>query len=238
MSTTPATSPERDAVREEPPVIVVAPIPSRVWGRWTVTLGVVTFISGGFLIVMFVSLSQGGSAAPWGPINDALSAGGNVILAVLVPYLSRNAASTQGGRAFVRLVVAACLAAATAGLLLVAGVLPFEPSTAISMVAIVMQCAWMIWLNRAWLRDHRMPRRLARFGVAFGLGLLAGLALTGASLLLPWGSVAANVLLVPGLVLGAGMWIIWPLWFVMLGRHLSRTDVNSTLRATPRPPRI
>jgi len=225
MSSTPETSVGQDAAAAAEPtwVLLVAPQPDLIRGRWTVALGVVTFVSGAFLIVMFVSLSQGGSAAPWGPINDALSAGGNVILAALVPYLSRGAARTRGSRAFVRVVGAATLAAAASGLLLVAGVLPFEPSTAISMVTIVLQCAWMIWLNLAWLREGRIPRRISRFGMAFGVGLLAGIALVGGSLLLPWGSWAANALLIPGVVLGAGMWIVWPLWFVLLGRHLSRT---------------
>ena len=112
--------------------------------------------------------------------------------------------------------------AAASGLLLVAGVLPFEPSTAISLVVIVLQCVWMIWLNRAWSREQRVPRRIARFGTVFGFGLLAGLALVGASMLLPWGSGAAYALLVPGVMLGGAMWVVWPLWFILLGRHLSR----------------
>jgi len=223
MSTTPATTPEQGTAGSDPfVVLVVAPEASRRWGRWTVVLGVVTFVSGAFLIIMFVSLSQGGSASPWGPINDVLGAVGNVILAVLVPHLSRGAARTARSRGFVRLVTAGCLAASASGLLLVAGVLPFEASTVISMVVIVLQCLWMIWLNRAWSRGRRVPRPIARFGTAFGVGLLAGIGLVGASMLLPWGSAAANALLIPGVALGGVMWVLWPAWFILLGRHLSR----------------
>jgi hypothetical protein len=86
MTTTPATTPEQGMAGSDPfVVLVVAPESSRRWGRWTVVLGVVTFVSGAFLIVMFASLSQGGSASPWGPINDVLGPVGNVILAALVP---------------------------------------------------------------------------------------------------------------------------------------------------------
>jgi hypothetical protein len=227
MSTKPATSPQHDTTQEEPiGILVIAPEPNLRWGRWSVVLGVVTFVSGAFLIVMFVSLSRGGSAAPWGPINDALSALGNVILAVLVPWLSRGAARTPRTRGFVRLIVAACLAAAASGVLLVTHLLAFEPSTAISLVAIVLQSAWMIWLNRAWARDPRMPRRISMFGSAFGVGLLAGLTLVGASMLLPWGSALANALLIPGIALGGVAWILWPLWFILLGRHLGRGAQN------------
>lgn len=222
----PSATRAQGTTEQDPFVLRTAPDPDRRTGDACVALGVVTFVSGGFLIVMFVSMSQGASAAPWGPINDALSAAGNVVLAFLVPLLSSRAARTARSRAFVRVISAACLAAAASGALLVARVLPFEPSTAISMVVIVLQCGWMLWLNRAWARDPGMPRHIARFGSAFGAGLLGGMGLAGASLLLPWGSLAANALLIPGAVVGGAMWILWPLWFIALGRHLRRTGAG------------
>jgi hypothetical protein len=200
----------------------VTPEPNQTDAIRLVGLGVVMLASGAFLLIMFISLATGGSAAPWGPINDLLSAAGNVLLAALLPRLSRAAARTGRARGFVRVVVGASLVAAASSVLMVAGVLPFEPSTAISIVAIVLQSAWMAWLNTAWSRDPRMPRRVARMGAAVGYGLLAGLGLVGASLLLPWGSAAANALLIPGVALGGVIWLVWPLWFVLVGRHLLR----------------
>lgn len=224
MSTTPAAAQGHDRPLPEPKVAVVfvTPEPSQPEAIRLVALGVVMLVSGGFLIVMFISLAQGGSAAPWGPINDLLSAAGNLLLAALVPRLSRGVARTRGTRVFVRLIVGASLAAAASGVLLVARVLPFEPSTAISMVGIALQSVWMAWLNTAWSRDPRLPRAIWRMGTAVGYGLLAGMGLVGASFLFPWGSVAGNALLIPGVALGGALWLAWPLWFVLLGRHLLR----------------
>ncbi|MBK8445635.1 MAG: hypothetical protein IPL41_02660 [Micropruina sp.] len=224
MSTTPAAAEQYD--RPEPELEHQlagesgTPEPNRSDAVRVVALGVLMFVSGAFLLAMFVSLATGGSASPWGPINDLLSAAGNVLLAVLVPRLSSAAARTRGARCFVRLIVGASLLAAASSVLLVAGVLPFERSTVISMVAIVLQCGWMAWLNTAWSRNPRFPRAIWRLGAGVGYGLLTGLGLVGASFLLPWGSVAANALLVPGVALGGVIWLVWPLWFVLLGRQL------------------
>ena len=223
MTSTTATNPEQGTNRTDPLVPGTIAGSDSLTGDACVALGVVTFISGGFLAAMFTSMAQGGSAEPWGPINDTLSAGGNVALAVLVPVLSRRVARTGRARVFVQVVSAASLAGAASGALLVAGVLPFEPSTAISIVVIVVQSAWMLWLNRAWAGDPGLPRIISRFGTAFGAGMLGGLTLVGASLLLPWGSPAAKALLIPGVAVGGVMWILWPLWFIKVGRHLRRT---------------
>lgn len=222
MSSTSTPAPRQDRLGTEPRVAVVfvAPEPNQSDAARLVALGVVMLASGAFLIVMFVSLARGGSAAPWGPINDLLGAAGNVLLAILVPRISRGAARTVRERGFVRLIAGTCLVAAASGVLLVAQVLPFEPSTAVSIVAITLQGAWMAWLNTAWSRDPRMPRVVWRSGAGVGYGLAAGLALTGASFLFPWGSAAAKTLLYPGVAIGGALWLAWPLWFVLLGRHL------------------
>ena len=224
----PAVSTGSDAPEEpntEPvAVVLLGPAPDRRTGDVAVALGVINLVSGAFLGVMFVSLAQGGSAAPWGPINDALAAAGNILLTLVLPRISRNAARSALTRGFVRTTAVASLVSAVSGLLLVAGVLPFEPSTAISMVAIVLQCAWMLWLSRSWARDPRVPAAIWRFGLTTGLALLAGMVLVGASLLLPFGSTAANLLLIPGVACGGVAWLAWPLWYVLLGRHLRRTD--------------
>jgi hypothetical protein len=219
-TSTPATGQDRLGTEPRIAVVFVAPEPDQSDAARLVALGGVMLASGAFLIVMFVSLARGGSAAPWGPINDLLSAAGNVLLAILVPRISRGAARTARERGFVRLIAGTCLVAAASGVLLVAQVLPFEPSTAISMVAITLQAAWMAWLNTAWSRDPRMPRSIWRTGGGVGYGLAAGLALTGASFLFPWGSTAAKTLLYPGVAIGGALWLAWPLWFVLLGRHL------------------
>ena len=214
----------RTALSEPVADMAVGPSGGSRCGDWSVALGVINLVSGAFLAVMFASLATGGSASPWGPINALLSAFGNVILACLVPHLSRRAARSARARGFVRAIMVASLAAAASGFLLVAGVLPFEPSTVVSMVAIVAQCVWMIWLNRHWLRDPALPRMIPLAGLGFGGVLLGAFALAGASFLLPSGSLPANLLLYPGVVLGGLAWLLWPTWYILLGQHLRRAD--------------
>lgn len=223
MPTTPATHrPDQAGPEPQLAIVLLAPEASRRDATRLVVLGVVTLAAGAFLIVMFASLARGGSASPWGPINDLLGAAGNVLLAVLLPRLSRGAARTGRARGFVGVVTAASLVAAASGVLLVARVLPFEPSTAISMVAIVLQASWMAWLNTAWRRDPRLPRTIWLTGASVGYGLLAGLGLVGASFLFPWGSAPSYALLIPGVALGGAIWLAWPIWYLRLGRRLRR----------------
>lgn len=76
MSSTPAPATgQDDRLGTEPKVTVVfvAPEPNQSDAARLVALGVVMLTSGAFLIIMFVSLARGGSAAPWGPINDLVA---------------------------------------------------------------------------------------------------------------------------------------------------------------------
>lgn len=203
---------------------------SPVWGRTLTGLGVLTLASGGFLAAMFASLAAGGSAAPWGPINDGLSAVGNVVLAAAIPMLSRRAARRRWERVLVRSTVAVSLAAAVSGALLVAGLLAFEPSTAVSLVCIVVQIAWLWWLNRRYATDPEVPRPVHRFGTFVAATLLVAFALVGASFAFPWGSAAAYALLIPGVVGGGLAWLGWPAWYLLLGRYLA-----AAAPAEPRP---
>ena len=225
MSIFQRTTRVRRTVLSEPVAdMAVGPGGGRRCGDWAVALGVINLVSGAFLAVMFASMAAGGSASPWGPINDILSAFGNIILAFLVPHLSRRVARSARARGFVRAIVTASLVAAASGFLLVAGVLPFEPSTVISMVVIVAQCVWMIWLNRHWLRNPALPRVSPLSGLGFGGVLLGAFALAGASFLLPSGSLPANLLLYPGVALGGLAWLLWPTWYLLVGQHLRRAE--------------
>lgn len=197
------------------------PFRSQNWGRCLTGLGVVTFASGGFLAAMFVSLGSGHSAAPWGPINDALGALSNVVLAAAIPMLSRRAARRRWERMLVRGAAGVLVVAAISAALLVAGVLAFEPSTVISMVAIGLQMVWLLWLNRRYAADPEVPVAVHRFGSVVAVTLLAGLALVGASFAFPWGSPAAYALLIPGVLGGGIAWLGWPAWYLLLGRHMA-----------------
>ncbi|WP_026927872.1 hypothetical protein [Granulicoccus phenolivorans] len=203
------------------PAAGTGPPRSPGWGRWLTGLGVLTFASGGFLVAMYASLAAGGSADPWGPINDALGAVGNVLLAAAIPMLSRRAARRRWERLLVYGTTVVSLVAAVSGALLVVGALAFEPSTAFTVAAIVVQAGWLWWLNRRYATDPAVPRSVHRFGRIVAVTLLAGMVLVGASFAFPWGSPVAYALLIPGVVGGGIAWLGWPAWYLLLGRYLS-----------------
>ncbi len=198
------------------------PEPTRFWGQWSIVLGVLTFTSALFLLVMFISIGWGGSPAPWGPINDLLTGIANLMLAALIPVVSRRATRGRWGRSGMWLMAGASLVAAASSFLLVAGRLGFEQSTAVSMAVILLQVLWMLWLNRRFLTDPGVPRRVSRFGIGFAVSLLAALVMVGTSFLAVSGSAVSTVLQAVGGALGGVAWLSWPAWFIFLGRHLAR----------------
>lgn len=206
------------------------------WGRLAIALGVAAFASGAFLIAMYVSLATGGSASPWGPINDVLMALVNLGLVGLVPWLGLPLARSGVERGFVWAVAGVGLVAALGGLAMVAGLLAFEVSTAISVGCILLQVLWMYWVNRRLAAEGRAPRVVSRFGLAFAVALLVGFVLVGASFglgallgaALPWEHPVALVPLVVGAGLGGIAWLVWPAWYLLLGRHLLRSARAAT----------
>ncbi len=215
--------------RLEGPVQVVrpggqqtGPEPTRFWGQWSIVLGVLTFTSGLFLLLMFISIGLGGSPDPWGPINDFLSGVANLMLAALIPVISRRAARGRWERHGVRLLSGASVLGAVSSFMLVAGRLGFEQSTAISIAVIVLQVLWMLWLNRRFVTDPGVPRRVSRFGMAFAVSLLAAMILVGTSFFVGAGAWASTALQTVGGAVGGVAWLSWPIWFLFLGRHLAR----------------
>lgn len=212
---------------EGPPRLIrsagaTGPEPTRFWGQWSIFLGILTFTSGLFLLLMFISLGLGRSAAPWGPINDVLGALANLMLAALIPELSRRAVELPWERSGVWLLSGGSVVAAAAGFLLVAGKMGFSQSTAVSMVVIVLQVVWMLWLNRRFLRDPAVPILVSRFGITFAVLMLAGLLLVGLSFAAGSGTPMAKALQAAGGVLGGGAWLSWPAWFILIGRHMKK----------------
>jgi hypothetical protein len=108
-----------------------------------------------------------------------------------------------------------------AGPLLVFGALTFEVSTPISLAAFLVFAVWLFLVNR-WLRQSAaLGPRVARLGEFFGAGSLAGGAIVGLGLLLPWTSWPQLVVFGAGGLLGVVAMLGIPIWFLLLGRHLA-----------------
>ena len=156
-----------------------------------------------------------------GPASDLV---GSLATALMIP-VALVLAGRLPQRRVARLTQAAGLTAmallSVGGPLLVLGVLAFEVETPIAMAAVIILSLWLLLVNR-WLRlSGALPVRLARLGEFLGAGMLAGYAVVGLGLLLPWMSWVQLVVFGVGVLIGLPAWLGIPVWFVLLGRHLA-----------------
>lgn len=94
------------------------------------------------------------------------------------------------------------------GPLLVLEVLAFEVATSIAMAAWIILSLWLLLVHR-WLRlSDALPVRVARFGEFLGAGVLAGYAVVGLGLLLPWMWWAQLVVFGVGVLMGLPSWLV------------------------------
>ncbi|MFD1504261.1 hypothetical protein FE374_04240 [Georgenia yuyongxinii] len=158
----------------------------------------------------------------FGATNDVLGAAFNLLV---IPVYAELGSELPPGRTRDVLLPAAIGAGAVgaaSGTLLVARVLPFAPSTALSTAAIAVQAVWMLVSNDRLLRRPDFPRRLGRLGRVIGAAQLLGGAVVGAGLALPRGSLGRRAAFVVGGLPGVAAWALWPAWFYLAARYLDQ----------------
>ncbi|MGO4690658.1 hypothetical protein [Glaciibacter sp. 2TAF33] len=183
-------------------------------------LAAVTLFSAATLMVMYIVEVPTNGPFYFGAANDTLAGIGSLLFAFLVLRFGREAADTSVRRLFHRAVIVASLASALSSFLLVAKVLEFEVSTALSIVAIIVQAVWLLWVCQRYLAHTDFSRGVCRFGMVIGAGLCIGLALVSAAVLLPWLSWPQLTVGGLGLVLGGAVWLAWPAWYFVLGLRM------------------
>ncbi|WP_448071271.1 hypothetical protein [Georgenia yuyongxinii] len=158
----------------------------------------------------------------FGTTNDVLGAAFNVLVIPVYAELGAELPPGPTRRVLLPLTVGASVVGAASGALLVARVLPFGPSTALSTASIAVQATWMLVSNDRLLRRSDFPRRLGRLGRAIGAAQLLGGAVVGAGLALRRGSLGRRAAFVAGGVPGVAAWALWPAWFYLAARYLDR----------------
>ena len=180
------------------------------------------------LITMFVLL--GGGLEDGTLLGSAFHAAGSAsdLLGSLSTALTTPVAIFWGRRLpqrrTARFVQAAGLASmvllSVGGPLRVLGVLTFEIETTLAIAELIILNFWLLLINR-WLRlSNVLPYRTARFGEFMGAGFLAGYVIVGLGLLLPWMSWPQLAVFGVGVLVGLPAYLGFPVWFVVLGRHL------------------
>lgn len=197
---------------------------SGVWmaSRFAYAAGATAALANLFLIAFFVyqfSPLEGG--ASFGPANDLVGSLSNVLMVPVVFALSAWLPDRRV-RWISRILGLSSLTVLTlGGPLLVLGVLTFDVQAPIAVSAGMVLCLWLFLVNRSSRLSGVLGRRVARFGEILGAGTLAGIAIIGLGFLLSgmsWAQLAAFG--VGGVLAVIGMLGI-PIWFVLLGWHLS-----------------
>lgn len=168
----------------------------------------------------------------FGAINDF---GGGLYFLSSIPVLwqihRRLAADSAISRAALGTVVGSSVAAAGSSFLLAFHVIPFAPSTAVTVGAILVQSVWVTVVNTKLLRRGGWPRWLARLGRGAGVTMLAGLPILSLGYLAPSGSALRKALFAVGGTLGSAAWVSWPVWYLLVGRSLPDKGERSALRS-------
>jgi hypothetical protein len=167
--------------------------------RFAYAAGVTGTLANLFLLAFFAFRFGGIGGASFGPVNDLV---GSLATTFMVPVAL--AVLTVGGP------------------LLVLGMLSFEVQAPIVTAAWLILFLWLFLVNR-WLRSSGvLASRLAWFGEFVSAGTAAGIAIFGLGVLMPGMSRAQLILFGFGGVIAVIGMLGIPVWFVLLGRHLSR----------------
>lgn len=169
--------------------------------------------------LMFAIEVPKGGPYPFGTTNDVLGAVHNALLLPVVAELSAELPPGPVRQVLAPAALASCAVGSASSALLVARVLPFAPSTALSIAAITVQSAWLLAVS-GHLRSQPAGRPAGDVARGIGAGALAGGAVAAIGALLPRGSHARRVLLVAGGVPGAVAWLAWPVWLHLAARYL------------------
>lgn len=194
----------------------------------------VTLVGGALLIATFILEIPFNGPYNFGRPYDAVSALGGVLIAALVLPVSRPAARSLGSRVFVFIVALASLIGAVPSILLLVDMVSFETSAAVSIVVLILQAVWMLWLNTRLSQLGVFSRLLSRCGQLVGAGILVGLLIVGVSAVLPWLTLPQVLALGLGIFIAGGVWLVWPFWFVMLGWHLRTRPTASAASSAAR----
>ncbi len=174
--------------------------------------------------LMYVIEVPRGGPYLFGTTNDMLGVVHNALLFPVVAEVSAELPPGPIRQVLAPVTLASCAVGSASSALLVARVLPFAPSSALSIAAITVQSAWLLAVS-GHLRSQPTGRTAGDLARGIGVGALAGGAVAAIGALLPRGSRGRRVLLVAGGVPGAVAWLAWPVWLRLAARYLRAQPV-------------
>jgi hypothetical protein len=162
---------------------------TRLPRTWALVSGIAGLVAG-LLLIGFFTLANPYDATPGGPawLGTANDVVGIIQLAAFAPViwaLRRRLPTTRSVRVVTILAVAAAIAFAALGVLLVADVLTFGQQVGPLIVTIVVIYVWLLTASLAAHRFLTLPHAVTMSGALLGVGFLVGMVLVGASFAIP-----------------------------------------------------
>ena len=182
-------------------------------------LGVIASV---MLLVMFATEVPYNGPYVFGAGYEVLTAVSNALTAALILHLSHYAGPSAGEKVFTPVLAVLLVVGAGSGILLVAHVVSYTISVAVSILVLFLHGVWLFWFNRQMHRRQLLPRGVSTFGWLIGLAVMVGLALGTLSLLLPPLRIGQLLILGFGNFAAGGAWLIVPVWWVLIGVWLLR----------------
>ncbi|GAB3128390.1 hypothetical protein [Glaciibacter psychrotolerans] len=194
------------------------------WVAFAVALlGVIASV---LLLLMFAVELPFNGPYGYGAGYEVLTAGASVLSAVLVLYLSRMARPGPSARVLAPALAILLIVEAAFALLLVLHLVAVEVSVAATLTVLVLEGIWLIWLNRRLGRLGAFSPFLSTFGWLIGACLTIGVPISVLGLLLPPLEILQLLVLGFGVFLAGGAWLVFSLWWLMVGVRLLRGPRN------------
>jgi hypothetical protein len=187
-------------------------------------LAAVNLVASVLFILMFLFEVPMNGPYVFGRIYGVLFAISSVLAVVLITHLSGKVRGSTGVRVIGLLACAVLLAAAVAVVMLALGGADVWVSVPIAVAAMLLHGGWMVWVNRRLGADGVFPRQLSVWGWLTGAALMLGLVIGAVGIILPRLTIAQLLALGLGIFIAGGVWLVWPVWYVMLGARLRTAD--------------
>jgi hypothetical protein len=190
----------------------------RTVDRWGLVAGVTGLLANALLVVLFTTSADGPYA--WtGPANDVV---GDVSSLAMIPVavgLLAVCGSRRRLGAITSLAIVAMVVMTTVSMLMVLGLASFAAATDSAYIGMIFLFGWVLAVGWAGRASGRLPRQVARCGVALGSAGLAGATLLTASVPMPSHSLIWDITFGAGLLTAIPV-ALFPVWLIVLSSRL------------------
>jgi hypothetical protein len=200
-------------------------------------LAAVNLVASVMFVLMFLVEVPLNGPYLFGRTYDVLFAVSSVLSVFLIAHLGGKVKGSAGLRAVGLLVSVVLLAAAVSLVLLAVRSLNVWVAVPIAIGAVFLHGGWMFWANRRLGAEGYFPRLLSAWGWLTGAGLMIGLVIGAVGIVaLPPLTIPQLLVLGLGIFLAGGIWVAWPVWYLMLGARLRKADAVPPSRGRRKAP--